>query len=136
MRNDPRELRTTMAEDSEIHGQENSDRTENTSEVSSQKCSSFDLNEEACSQEDDSLAKVTELSVEDDEKGIEGSSSGNNLTNGGKERRPAVRQYIRSKMPRLRWTPDLHLSFVRAVERLGGQESIYVPFDAFFMFNF
>ncbi|KAF2309537.1 hypothetical protein GH714_003741 [Hevea brasiliensis] len=25
-------------------------------------------------------------------------------------------------MPRLRWTPDLHLSFVHAVERLGGQE--------------
>ncbi|GAU39865.1 hypothetical protein TSUD_69130 [Trifolium subterraneum] len=25
-------------------------------------------------------------------------------------------------MPRLRWTPDLHHSFVHAVERLGGQE--------------
>ncbi|KAJ3702199.1 hypothetical protein LUZ61_005904 [Rhynchospora tenuis] len=35
---------------------------------------------------------------------------------------PTVRQYIRSKMPRLRWTPDLHLAFVNAVERLGGQE--------------
>ncbi|KAK9922772.1 hypothetical protein M0R45_031219 [Rubus argutus] len=34
----------------------------------------------------------------------------------------AVRQYIRSKMPRLRWTPDLHLAFLLAVERLGGQE--------------
>ncbi|KAF2319154.1 hypothetical protein GH714_013612 [Hevea brasiliensis] len=34
----------------------------------------------------------------------------------------SVRQYIRSKMPRLRWTPDLHLCFVHAVERLGGQE--------------
>ncbi|KVI03686.1 uncharacterized protein LOC112513438 [Cynara cardunculus var. scolymus] len=33
-----------------------------------------------------------------------------------------VRQYVRSKMPRLRWTPELHLIFVRAVERLGGQE--------------
>ncbi|CAH2058331.1 unnamed protein product [Thlaspi arvense] len=31
-----------------------------------------------------------------------------------------VRQYVRSNMPRLRWTPDLHLSFVRAVQRLGG----------------
>ncbi|KAJ9543491.1 hypothetical protein OSB04_023198 [Centaurea solstitialis] len=37
--------------------------------------------------------------------------------NGGR-----VRQYVRSKMPRLRWTPELHLMFVRAVERLGGQE--------------
>ncbi|KAJ6720606.1 hypothetical protein OIU85_023784 [Salix viminalis] len=34
----------------------------------------------------------------------------------------SVRQYVRSKMPRLRWTPDLHLCFVHAVERLGGQE--------------
>ncbi|KAI5574747.1 hypothetical protein BDE02_10G165300 [Populus trichocarpa] len=34
----------------------------------------------------------------------------------------SVRQYIRSKMPRLRWTPDLHLCFVHAVERLGGQD--------------
>ena len=35
----------------------------------------------------------------------------------------SVRPYNRSKMPRLRWTPDLHLCFVHAVERLGGQES-------------
>ncbi|XP_062095041.1 uncharacterized protein LOC133800941 [Humulus lupulus] len=34
----------------------------------------------------------------------------------------SVRPYVRSKMPRLRWTPDLHLRFVHAVERLGGQE--------------
>jgi hypothetical protein len=34
-----------------------------------------------------------------------------------------VRQYMRSKMPRLRWTTDLHHCFVHAVERLGGQES-------------
>ncbi|KAG7026634.1 putative Myb family transcription factor [Cucurbita argyrosperma subsp. argyrosperma] len=33
-----------------------------------------------------------------------------------------VRPYVRSKMPRLRWTPDLHRCFVRAVERLGGEE--------------
>ncbi|CAO2817022.1 unnamed protein product [Amaranthus hypochondriacus] len=34
----------------------------------------------------------------------------------------SVRPYNRSKMPRLRWTPDLHLCFIQAVERLGGQE--------------
>ncbi|GMN43540.1 hypothetical protein TIFTF001_012736 [Ficus carica] len=41
---------------------------------------------------------------------------------GRKEGKARVRQYVRSKIPRLRWTPDLHLSFVHAVERLGGQE--------------
>ncbi|WJX22818.1 hypothetical protein P8452_12092 [Trifolium repens] len=35
---------------------------------------------------------------------------------------PAVRPYVRSKMPRLRWTPDLHRCFAHAVERLGGEE--------------
>ncbi|THG23662.1 hypothetical protein TEA_021915 [Camellia sinensis var. sinensis] len=34
-----------------------------------------------------------------------------------------VRPYVRSKMPQLRWTPDLHQCFVHAVERLGGEES-------------
>jgi hypothetical protein len=34
-----------------------------------------------------------------------------------------VRQYIRSKVPRLRWTPELHRCFVHAIERLGGQHS-------------
>ncbi|GJY18824.1 putative transcription factor MYB-related family protein [Tanacetum coccineum] len=54
-------------------------------------------------------------------------SSGNNSmvdqVEGGKmDASTRVRQYVRSKMPRLRWTPELHLVFVRAVERLGGQE--------------
>ncbi|KAF8706319.1 hypothetical protein HU200_030578 [Digitaria exilis] len=34
----------------------------------------------------------------------------------------SVRPYVRSKNPRLRWTPDLHLCFLRAVDRLGGQD--------------
>ncbi|CAN4083763.1 unnamed protein product [Withania somnifera] len=33
-----------------------------------------------------------------------------------------VRPYVRSKMPRLRWTHDLHRSFVHAVDRLGGED--------------
>ncbi|KAB2623844.1 hypothetical protein D8674_042476 [Pyrus ussuriensis x Pyrus communis] len=33
-----------------------------------------------------------------------------------------VRPYVRSNMPRLRWTPDLHRCFVHAVERLGGDQ--------------
>ncbi|KAK1261711.1 putative Myb family transcription factor [Acorus gramineus] len=47
-------------------------------------------------------------------------------------RNGAVRQYIRSKVPRLRWTPDLHHCFVHAIEKLGGQESEFF----FFFFNF
>ncbi|XWS19397.1 hypothetical protein CRYUN_Cryun31cG0012200 [Craigia yunnanensis] len=33
-----------------------------------------------------------------------------------------VRPYVRSNVPRLRWTPDLHHCFVHAVERLGGED--------------
>ncbi|GMI79882.1 hypothetical protein like AT2G38300 [Hibiscus trionum] len=48
-----------------------------------------------------------------------GSSS--NSTVEENDKKPSVRPYVRSKTPRLRWTPDLHLRFVHAVERLGGQ---------------
>ncbi|KAI3796257.1 hypothetical protein L1987_38924 [Smallanthus sonchifolius] len=37
---------------------------------------------------------------------------------GGCERNGTVRQYIRSKLPRLRWTPDLHRCFVHAIHTL------------------
>ncbi|KAL0310726.1 UNVERIFIED_CONTAM: putative Myb family transcription factor [Sesamum angustifolium] len=33
-----------------------------------------------------------------------------------------VRPYVRSKMPRLRWTHDLHQCFINAVDRLGGED--------------
>ncbi|KAJ8616496.1 hypothetical protein MRB53_035868 [Persea americana] len=80
----------------------------------------INLNEEAGSDGDDS---VTEVAAEEATVGTGGSSSNNSTTGDGGERRSTtVRQYVRSKMPRLRWTPDLHLSFVHAVERLGGQE--------------
>lgn len=39
-----------------------------------------------------------------------------------------VRQYVRSKMPRLRWTADLHHCFVHAIERLGGQDSEHLDY--------
>nr|GME20021.1 putative transcription factor KAN2 [Ipomoea batatas] len=59
-------------------------------------------------------------------KGNNGSSSSNSTVeeNGKKAGNSSgsVRQYVRSKTPRLRWTPDLHLCFVHAVETLGGQD--------------
>ncbi|KAJ0971813.1 hypothetical protein J5N97_019772 [Dioscorea zingiberensis] len=65
----------------------------------------------------------------------EASSSNNNSSNNkisdtadeSGDPTATVRQYNRSKMPRLRWTPDLHLSFLQAIERCGGQE--ISPFD-------
>ncbi|KAL6882646.1 hypothetical protein ACP4OV_011336 [Aristida adscensionis] len=42
---------------------------------------------------------------------------GSDGRNGG-----AVRRYIRSQEPRLRWTPELHRSFLHAIECLGGQD--------------
>ncbi|KAL6629405.1 hypothetical protein ACP70R_029170 [Stipagrostis hirtigluma subsp. patula] len=51
-----------------------------------------------------------------------GTNGGSKSEGSGEQRVPSVRQYNRSKLPRLRWTPDLHMAFVQAVERLGGQE--------------
>lgn len=59
-------------------------------------------------------------------KNMNGGMSSSNSTveeNAKKGASGSVRQYVRSKTPRLRWTPDLHLCFVHAVERLGGQDS-------------
>ncbi|KAF2602481.1 hypothetical protein F2Q70_00028629 [Brassica cretica] len=39
-----------------------------------------------------------------------------------KKKGGSVRPYNRSKTPRLRWTPELHLCFLQAVERLGGPD--------------
>lgn len=62
----------------------------------------------------------------EDSKPMNGSSSSNSTVeeNNGKKPGPgSVRPYLRSKTPRLRWTPELHLCFIHAVERLGGEES-------------
>ncbi|XP_012478003.2 putative Myb family transcription factor At1g14600 [Gossypium raimondii] len=61
---------------------------------------------------------------DDGTKARDGASSSNSIVEECEKKASpnGVRHYVRSKMPRLRWTPELHLSFVRAVERLGGQE--------------
>lgn len=75
-----------------------------------------------------------EIDNDDDDKSetsktVKNRSSSSNSTIEESEKKGAansngsgVRPYVRSKNPRLRWTPDLHLCFAHAVERLGGQE--------------
>ncbi|KAK9057552.1 hypothetical protein SSX86_022388 [Deinandra increscens subsp. villosa] len=76
----------------------------------------------------DGCRKVEDDVDDDGNKAKSSESSGNNSMvdqQEGHEKMDTstgVRQYVRSKMPRLRWTPELHSLFVRAVERLGGQE--------------
>ncbi|XP_038684057.1 probable transcription factor KAN2 [Tripterygium wilfordii] len=76
---------------------------------------SFDLNEEAT----DDDYETTDIN---DKNSNELSSEGNSSSNTKERTTTAVRPYVRSKLPRLRWTRDLHLTFVRAIEKLGGQE--------------
>ncbi|GER55781.1 homeodomain-like superfamily protein [Striga asiatica] len=59
---------------------------------------------------------------DESEDNKKGGISSSNSTVEENEKKASVRPYVRSKLPRLRWTPDLHLRFVQAVERLGGQE--------------
>lgn len=63
-----------------------------------------------------------EESDEEDVIEVEEDSSDQKETDNDAEKKN-VRRYVRSKLPRLRWTPDLHRTFVHAIERLGGQES-------------
>ncbi|PWA45861.1 myb-like HTH transcriptional regulator family protein [Artemisia annua] len=51
-----------------------------------------------------------------------GGGSSSNSTVEENDKKPSVRPYVRSKLPRLRWTNDLHLRFGQTVERLGGQD--------------
>ncbi|KAI4325159.1 hypothetical protein MLD38_030579 [Melastoma candidum] len=95
---------------------------------SSQKGFMFDLNEDALTMEEEDEYEDENISGEVTGKGDsmgngDDSCGDHSATDEGNEKRTTtVRQYIRSKMPRLRWTPELHLAFVHAVERLGGQE--------------
>lgn len=59
----------------------------------------------------------------------DGGSSSNSTVEESREKKISVRSYVRSKMARLRWTPDLHRRFVHAVERLGGHDRKFLDFS-------
>ncbi|CAN1859710.1 Putative Myb family transcription factor At1g14600 [Linum perenne] len=50
------------------------------------------------------------------------SSTSSTTTIEQQQQQEVVRPYVRSKFPRLRWTPHLHQCFVHAVDRLGGED--------------
>ncbi|KAK4351309.1 hypothetical protein RND71_030622 [Anisodus tanguticus] len=79
-------------------------------------------------EEEDGEEDEDDLETEENSKakGTTGTSSSNSTVeeNGKKTNSGSVRQYVRSKTPRLRWTPELHLRFIHAVQRLGGQDTL------------
>ncbi|XP_071699274.1 uncharacterized protein [Rutidosis leptorrhynchoides] len=79
------------------------------------KCSKTSLNSYPNNEgeEESELKEVLELK--------DGGSSSNSTLEES-DKKSSVRPYVRSRLPRLRWTNDLHLRFVQAVERLGGQD--------------
>ncbi|KAJ0259474.1 Homeodomain-like superfamily protein [Hirschfeldia incana] len=85
--------------------------------------------------EDDKDEEEEEEEEEDEEERSADQSQSNNsyVEESGSQHHPnnndqikknggSVRPYNRSKTPRLRWTPELHLCFLQAVERLGGPD--------------
>ncbi|KAM0917435.1 hypothetical protein ACQ4PT_009509 [Festuca glaucescens] len=64
-------------------------------------------------------------SASNDDSTVEEEGSGHqqeDTLRGNSSSSSSVRPYVRSKNPRLRWTPELHHCFIRAIHRLGGQD--------------
>ncbi|KAF7154623.1 hypothetical protein RHSIM_Rhsim01G0239300 [Rhododendron simsii] len=69
--------------------------------------------EEGCDENKPKASESSSNTISDDQEGDNDRKKV--ISSGG------VRPYMRSKVPRLRWTPDLHLCFLQAIDRLGGQ---------------
>ncbi|XP_057801169.1 transcription repressor KAN1-like isoform X2 [Salvia miltiorrhiza] len=65
---------------------------------------------------DETECSRTSLCEENDEE----EEASNKSSYSREKKPPTIRPYVRSKTPRLRWTPDLHRRFLQAVETLGG----------------
>ncbi|KAI3839061.1 hypothetical protein MKX03_028699 [Papaver bracteatum] len=83
--------------------------------------------EEGEEEEVDDVVLVGDEAADGDDEPENGGCSSNSTVEeserkGNNNNSSGVRPYVRSKTPRLRWTPDLHMCFIHAVERLGGQE--------------
>ncbi|KAE9622247.1 hypothetical protein Lal_00032472 [Lupinus albus] len=84
-------------------------------ESESSECSKTSL----CCNED---GHESEANEDESRRNIKNGRSSSNSSIEENEKKKSVRPYVRSKLPRLRWTHDLHLRFIHAVQRLGGQE--------------
>ncbi|XLR47348.1 hypothetical protein S83_032008 [Arachis hypogaea] len=117
-----------MSKGFEIHQENNEGNGGKSNNDNDGEENSFDINEGAAMSDDEELEEENnnEAKEEEEDNNEEGNltnpSSSSTASREGK-RGSGVRQYVRSKMPRLCWTPNLHLSFVHVVQRLGGQES-------------
>lgn len=72
--------------------------------------------EEGCDENKPKASESSSNTISDDQEGDDDRKKV--ISSGG-----GVRPYMRSKVPRLRWTPDLHLCFLQAIDRLSSQQS-------------
>ncbi|CAK7330499.1 unnamed protein product [Dovyalis caffra] len=86
-------------------------------------CKFFPPREDSDGLKMDPSGKSKDEEGDDESKTKNSASSSNSIVEESEKANSSrVRPYARSKVPRLRWTADLHLCFVQAVRRLGGHE--------------
>ncbi|AEC09803.1 unnamed protein product [Arabidopsis thaliana] len=102
-----------------------SQNSENSKTCLSNNIKATTKNEEDKDEEDDEEGEEDEEERSGDQSPSSNSyeeESGSHHHDQNKKNGGSVRPYNRSKTPRLRWTPELHICFLQAVERLGGPD--------------